>query len=134
MREGIAAYFPEANGPTRRMAACMFTTSPDEHSILDRHSAMDDAFIAPGFSGHGYKFCSVIGRVMANFCLGRRGLGWGRGGGGELPLPSGLAVDRLIETLSRLDAVHRTPGAARSQVEILEVVRHSQLPSDELSR
>ena len=47
----------------------------------------DDAFIAAGFSGHGYKFCSVIGRVMADFCLGEegkggwRGSGWGRGGG-----------------------------------------------------
>ena len=50
VREGIAAYFPEANGPTRRMVACMFTTSPDEHFILDRHPAVDDAFIAAGFS------------------------------------------------------------------------------------
>ncbi len=76
VREGIAAYFPQANGPTRRMVACMFTTSPDEHFILDRHPAMDDAFIAAGFSGHGYKFCSVIGRVMADFCLGEEGK-WG---------------------------------------------------------
>ncbi len=50
--------------------------SPDEHFILDRHPAMDDAFIAAGFSGHGYKFCSVIGRVMADFCLGEEGK-WG---------------------------------------------------------
>ena len=76
MREGIAAYFPDANGPTRRMVACMFTTSPDEHFILDRHPAMDDVFVAAGFSGHGYKFCSVIGRVMADFCLGEEGK-WG---------------------------------------------------------
>ena len=73
---GVAAYFPEANGPTRRMVACMFTTSPDEHFILDRHPAIDDAFIAAGFSGHGYKFCSVIGRIMADFCLGEEGK-WG---------------------------------------------------------
>ena len=76
VREGIVAYFPEANGPTRRMVACMFTTSPDEHFILDRHPAVDDAFIAAGFSGHGYKFCSVIGRIMADFCLGEEGK-WG---------------------------------------------------------
>ena len=81
MREGIAAYFPDANGPTRRMVACMFTTSPDEHFILDRHPAMDDVFVAAGFSGHGYKFCSVIGRVMADFCLGEEGK-WGIGGVG----------------------------------------------------
>ena len=86
VREGVAAYFPEANGPTRRIVACMFTTSPDEHFILDRHPAMDDVFIAAGFSGHGYKFCSVIGRIMADFCLGEEGKwgveGFGLGGGG----------------------------------------------------
>ena len=81
VREGIAAYFPEANGPTRRMVACMFTNSPDEHFILDRHPAMDDVFIAAGFSGHGYKFCSVIGRIMADFCVGQEGR-WGFGGFG----------------------------------------------------
>ncbi len=84
-REGIAAYFPDANGPTRRMVACMFTTSPDEHFILDRHPAMDDVFVAAGFSGHGYKFCSVIGRITADFCLGEEGKwgveGFGLGGG-----------------------------------------------------
>ena len=70
VREGVAAYFPEANGPTRRMVASMFTNSSDEHFILDRHPAMDDAFVAAGFSGHGYKFCRMIGRIMADFCLG----------------------------------------------------------------
>ena len=59
------------------MVASMFTTSPDEHFILDRDPAMDDPFIAAGFSGHGYKFCSVIGRVMADFCFGEeRKWGW----------------------------------------------------------
>ncbi len=76
VREGVARYFPDANGPTRRMVACMFTNSPDEHFILGRHPAVEDAFIAAGFSGHGYKFCSVIGRVMADFCLGEEGK-WG---------------------------------------------------------
>ena len=71
LREGIAAYFPEANGPTRRMAACMFTNTPDTDFILDRAAGMDDVFVAAGFSGHGFKFCSVIGRIMADYCLDR---------------------------------------------------------------
>ncbi len=71
LREGIVRYFPGANGPTRRMVACMFTNSDDGHFVLDRHPCEDGVFIAAGFSGHGYKFCSVIGRIMADFCLGR---------------------------------------------------------------
>ena len=71
LREGIAACFPEANGPTRRMAACMFTNTPDTDFILDRAPGLDDVFVAAGFSGHGFKFSSVVGRIMADFCLDR---------------------------------------------------------------
>ena len=95
MREGIAAHLPEANGPTRRMVACMFTTSPDEHFILDHHSAVDDAFIAAGLSGHGYKLCSAIGRIMADFCLGEEGKWWVEG--------FGLGEDGLGKCAYRLD-------------------------------
>ena len=71
LREGVEAYFPEANGATRRMAACMFTNTPDTDFVLDRHGDTDDVFVAAGFSGHGFKFCSVVGRIMADFCLDR---------------------------------------------------------------
>ncbi len=69
LREAIKKYFPEANGSTRKMAACMFTNSPDGHFILDRYPGESDIFVAAGFSGHGFKFCSVIGKIMTDFCL-----------------------------------------------------------------
>ena len=71
LREGIEAFFPRANGPARRTTACMFTNSPDGHFILDRHPDAEDVFVAAGFSGHGFKFCGVVGRIMADFCLER---------------------------------------------------------------
>lgn len=69
LREGIGAYFPLANGPTRMARACMFTLTPDEHFILDRLPGERDVFVAAGFSGHGFKFCSMVGRLMTEFCL-----------------------------------------------------------------
>jgi sarcosine oxidase len=48
------------------LKACLFTNSPDRHFILDRHPAHPEVVVAAGFSGHGYKFCSVIGEVMAD--------------------------------------------------------------------
>lgn len=65
LREGIARYFPEANGPTLALKVCLFTNTPDEHFILDAHPESDRVFIAAGFSGHGFKFCSVVGEIMA---------------------------------------------------------------------
>ncbi len=71
LREAVAAYFPQAAGRTRKMAACMFTNTPDGDFILDRHPSESDVFVAAGFSGHGFKFCGVVGRIMADLCLDR---------------------------------------------------------------
>ena len=48
------------------LKACLFTNSPDRHFVLDRHPEHPEVAIAAGFSGHGYKFCSVVGEVMAD--------------------------------------------------------------------
>lgn len=69
IREGLRAYFPEADGPTMAMKTCLFTNSPDEHFILDRHPASPRVTIAAGFSGHGFKFCSVVGEIMADLAV-----------------------------------------------------------------
>jgi glycine/D-amino acid oxidase-like deaminating enzyme len=54
------------------MKACLFTNSPDEHFILDSHPGHPQVVIAAGFSGHGYKFCSVVGEIMADLALNAR--------------------------------------------------------------
>ncbi len=72
VREGIRRYFPDADGPTLSMATCMFTNTPDEHFILDVHPDAAEVSIAAGFSGHGFKFCSVVGEIMADLAIAGR--------------------------------------------------------------
>ena len=69
LREGIRRYFPDADGPTMTLKTCLFTNSPDEHFILDRHPEIPQVSLAAGFSGHGFKFCSVVGEIMADLAL-----------------------------------------------------------------
>jgi sarcosine oxidase len=69
LREGIARYFPDANGPTLALKTCMFTNSPDEHFLLDRHPEFPQVAIAAGFSGHGFKFAPVIGELLTGLVL-----------------------------------------------------------------
>ena len=69
LREFAARYFPEGNGPTMALRACMFTNTPDEHFILDLHPAHAQVVLASPCSGHGYKFCSVIGEVLADLVI-----------------------------------------------------------------
>jgi sarcosine oxidase len=73
LRAFARRYFPEGEGPTLMLKACMFTNTPDRHFILDRHPAYPEILIAAACSGHGYKFCSVVGEVMADLVQGERG-------------------------------------------------------------
>jgi sarcosine oxidase len=66
LRDFAARYFPEGAGPTMTLKTCMFTNSPDKHFIIDLHPEFPQVSFAAGFSGHGYKFASVIGEVMAD--------------------------------------------------------------------
>jgi len=66
LRSFARRYFPDGAGPTMMLKTCLFTNSPDRHFILDRHPDHPEVTIAAGFSGHGYKFCSVIGEIMAD--------------------------------------------------------------------
>jgi sarcosine oxidase len=71
LRECTQRYFPDAAGPTMTLATCMFTNSPDKHFIIDLHPDYPQVAFASAFSGHGYKFASVIGETMAD--LAERG-------------------------------------------------------------
>ncbi|HYM71246.1 MAG TPA: N-methyl-L-tryptophan oxidase [bacterium] len=72
LREGIRRYFPDADGPTMALKTCLFTNSPDEHFILDVHPEFPQVSIAAGFSGHGFKFASVVGEIMADLSTEER--------------------------------------------------------------
>lgn len=62
-------YFPDGTGPTIALKTCLFEPSPDEHFLIDHHPETRNAIVAAGFSGHGYKFCSVVGEVLADLAI-----------------------------------------------------------------
>lgn len=69
LRAFASRYFPDGAGPTMMLRACMFTNSPDEHFIIDRLPSFPQVSVFAGCSGHGYKFCSVIGEIMADLAI-----------------------------------------------------------------
>ena len=69
MRKAIRKYFPDADGPTIAMKTCLFSNTADENFILDLHPDFPEVSIAAGFSGHGFKFCPVVGEIMADLAL-----------------------------------------------------------------
>jgi sarcosine oxidase len=69
LRAFAQRYFPDGAGPTLALATCLFEPSPDEHFLIDRHPDAAGAVLGAGFSGHGFKFCSVVGEILADLAL-----------------------------------------------------------------
>ena len=70
LRDFGVRYFPEGSGATMALRTCMFTNTPDEHFIIDQHPAHRQVVLASPCSGHGYKFCSVVGEILADLATG----------------------------------------------------------------
>jgi sarcosine oxidase len=66
MRRLLERHIPLANGALRESAVCLYTNTPDHHFILGPHPADSRVTLASPCSGHGFKFASAIGEVLAD--------------------------------------------------------------------
>lgn len=71
IRACVAENMPAANGRLIDTATCMYTTTPDHHFILSAHPQHEQVIIASPCSGHGFKFGSVIGEILADLATER---------------------------------------------------------------
>jgi monomeric sarcosine oxidase len=85
-------HLPGVSSRVTDHAVCLYTMSPDEHFIIDRHPAHDNVVFAAGLSGHGFKFTSVLGRALADLALD---------GGTELPIDF-LSLNRFADVRTPL--------------------------------
>ena len=72
LRRCVSKYFPMADNAMIQAKVCMFTNSPDEHFIIDRLPQLSNVYVAAGFSGHGFKYCSVVGEILASMVENQR--------------------------------------------------------------
>ena len=66
LRAFLREHLPSVDGPRRRAAVCIYTLTPDRHFVIDVHPDYPNVSLAAGFSGHGFKFASVVGEVLAD--------------------------------------------------------------------
>jgi len=62
----VRTTLPATNGEVLQAATCLYTNTPDQHFIIDRLSAYPHVVLAAGFSGHGFKFAILVGRILAD--------------------------------------------------------------------
>jgi sarcosine oxidase len=65
-------YFPGGAGATLQASVCLFTNTPDEHFIIDRLPDHERVHVVSACSGHGFKFASVVGEIVADLVTSGR--------------------------------------------------------------
>ncbi|HEX8967492.1 MAG TPA: N-methyl-L-tryptophan oxidase [Chloroflexota bacterium] len=100
LRAVIQNRLPNLNGEVVSSRVCLYENSPDHHFLIDCLPEHPNVVFAGGFSGHGFKFASVVGEILADLVTGRRAmpeadflraarLGPQSGGGFTHPMGSG---------------------------------------------
>ena len=70
--EFLKEFIPAIDPTPVRQSVCMYTKTPDSHFCIDRHPEWDNVVIGAGFSGHGFKFTTVLGEALADLALAGR--------------------------------------------------------------
>jgi sarcosine oxidase len=65
VRPLLDEYLPGLGSLTRAQV-CLYTLTPDRHFVIDVHPRRPQVVLACGFSGHGFKFASVVGEILAD--------------------------------------------------------------------
>lgn len=66
IRAFMRVRMPAANGPLATSAVCLYTNTPDEAFVIDRHPAASGVAFASACSGHGFKFAPLVGDILAD--------------------------------------------------------------------
>jgi monomeric sarcosine oxidase len=62
-------YIPDAAGPLVSTRRCLYTLTPDKHFVVDQHPSYPQVVIGAGFSGHGFKFTTLMGKMLADLAI-----------------------------------------------------------------
>lgn len=69
----VRRFLPGLDPDPVRWSICMYTLTPDENFLLDRHPEHPHVSFFAGDSGHAYKFAPALGEVLAGWATGEEG-------------------------------------------------------------
>ena len=68
VRRFTETYLPDAVGPELLTKTCLYTLTPDRDFVVDRVPDAPGVIVGLG-AGHGFKFASVLGRIVVELAL-----------------------------------------------------------------
>ncbi|XP_058018993.1 peroxisomal sarcosine oxidase isoform X3 [Ahaetulla prasina] len=72
LQDFVSKYLPGLDPEPAVQEWCLYTNTPDRDFILDRHPRFENIVIGAGFSGHGFKFAPVVGKILCELSLGEQ--------------------------------------------------------------
>ncbi|HUP54655.1 MAG TPA: N-methyl-L-tryptophan oxidase [Methylomirabilota bacterium] len=66
IRAFMRARMPAGDGPLSSSTVCLYTNTPDDAFVVDRHPAAPGVAFSSACSGHGFKFAPLIGEILAD--------------------------------------------------------------------
>jgi sarcosine oxidase len=69
IRAAVREFLPTLDGELLSATVCLYTLTPDLHFIIGNHPAHPQVKVAAGFSGHGFKFCTIVGEILADLVM-----------------------------------------------------------------
>jgi sarcosine oxidase len=69
IRTFCKTYLPGAADHLKNTRICLYTMTPDEDFVIDRHPEYENILYASPCSGHGFKFSALIGQIMTDLAL-----------------------------------------------------------------
>ncbi len=70
IRSRLVQFAPDAAGELRDTSVCLYTNTPDQHFLIDRHPADPRVILASACSGHGFKFAPALAESIADLATG----------------------------------------------------------------
>ncbi|XP_042860697.1 peroxisomal sarcosine oxidase-like [Penaeus japonicus] len=68
--EYVKNFFPCLEPKPSVVESCMYTVTPDESFVLDRHPLHHNLVFGAGFSGTGFKIAPACGKALARMAMG----------------------------------------------------------------
>ena len=66
LQEWLETIMPDAGFTYVEGATCMYTNTPDRDFIIGAHPGNPNVLVAAGFSGHGFKFSTLVGKILSD--------------------------------------------------------------------
>ena len=69
LEQWLATIMPGANPSFVQGSTCMYTLTPDNDFLIGHHPLNSNIFAGAGFSGHGFKFSTIVGKILAELAV-----------------------------------------------------------------